>query len=64
MPVKNIIHKAEVTEIDNENKETKESYIGLSSTTFKERLGNLILNSFSSPLKKYIWREFLWVKAF
>ena len=48
---KNIIYKAEVTETDIENKQTVENYIGLCSTTFKERLGNH-LQSFRH--KKYL----------
>ena len=38
----NIIYKAEVTETDSEKKQTTEHYVGLCSTTFKERLGNHI----------------------
>ena len=59
---KNIIYKAEVTEIDTENKETKQSYIGLSSTTFKERLGNHIKSfkhekySTDTCLSSHIWK--------
>ena len=47
---KNIIYKAEVTETDSQNKQTTECYVGLCSTTFKDRLGN---HTQSFKTKKY-----------
>ena len=59
---KTIIYKAEVTETDIENKVTVHIYIGLSSITFKERLGNHVKsfkhNKYSTDtcLSSHIWK--------
>ena len=59
---KNIIYKAEVTETDSENKQTVENYVGLCSTTFKERLGNHLQSfkhskySTETCLSSHIWK--------